>query len=65
MQSEVATQVQVTLTMNRAEAQWLRGLMQNPVFANEDEYFRNMRQTFFDAIPCMETNPILFPDGVR
>lgn len=64
MQSEVATQVTITLTLTQEEAQWLRGLMQNPLFTGEDEHFRRMRLTFFDAIPCPYAQP-LFPDGVR
>ena len=47
--------ITVTLKLNKHEADWLKGLMQNPLTPNhdpaeEDEYNRAMRLSFWNAL---------------
>ena len=62
--SKVQTTTTFFLTLEEAEAQWLRSLLQNPLPQvnkdgmlaypdepeDEDEYSRTMRNTIFDAL---------------
>lgn len=51
---KVSTTIQVTLVLTAEEAEWLHGVMQNPLSedcnpANEDPYDKEMRKTFYEA----------------
>lgn len=51
---KVTTTTQVTLELTTEEANWLHGLMQNPLSedcnpAHEDPYDKKMREAFFNA----------------
>jgi len=43
---------EITLTLNDKEAQWLKGLIQNPMCAPQDEQHEdaNMRKALWDAL---------------
>ncbi len=53
MKGEREDNVEITLTMTGDEAEWLKGVMQNPhgcTPEEEEEYTKKMRQTFFDIL---------------
>lgn len=53
MQVERSTEVKITLTLNKQEAEWLNAMMQNPLGTDslelEDETNMKMRHAFFEA----------------
>jgi hypothetical protein len=49
MRHETALAVTVTLVLNQREAEWLNGVMQNPLWADESREDSEMRQLFWNA----------------
>jgi len=51
---KVTENMTYAIELNAKEAQWLRGIMQNPLFGQqpeeEDDIDRKMRELFFDAV---------------
>lgn len=45
------TTTKTILTLDDEEAQWLRGVMQNPVNGNDSTTDAEMRERFFNAMP--------------
>ena len=52
----------VVLTLTHKEAQWLRGLMQNPIHEAETEQDRSMRALIFSALPYPISVKVFSPD---
>lgn len=54
MKSEVVTMRVQTLILTDAEANWLKGTMQNPLWVDhpdqEQPFDKQMRKSFFDAV---------------
>lgn len=42
--------VTYTLTLTEQEKEWLKGLMQNPLYENEEFYDQDMRYTFWSGL---------------
>jgi hypothetical protein len=49
MRHETALAVTVTLVLNQREAEWLNGVMQNPLWTDESREDSEMRQLFWNA----------------
>ena len=57
MESKSTTETTITLTLNELEASWLKGLVQNPInvsYEKEEDFERNMRQSFWNALSAAE-----------
>ena len=59
MKVTTTKEITITLVLNEEEAQWLQGIMQNPLFGEypdqEDPKNSDMRKRFWDALN--EPNP--------
>ena len=52
-------EVTITISLNEKEAEWLKTLMQNPLYDEEDKRDQEMRKTFWDVLNSMEiSNPV-------
>lgn len=57
MESKSTTETTIILTLNELEAGWLKGLVQNPInvpYKKEEDFERNMRQSFWNALSVAE-----------
>jgi hypothetical protein len=61
MESEVTTKTTITLKLNKLEASYLKGLVQNPLCfdskfdpKDEGDFIRNMRQSFWNALSSVD-----------
>ena len=50
MKSKSFTFTEINLILDQVEAQWLKGVMQNPSMHDESETDKNMRETLWDAL---------------
>lgn len=51
MDSKIETVVSITLTLSKEEADWLKGVMQNPLNeVEEDAIDSSMREMFWQAL---------------
>lgn len=51
--------VTITISLNEKEAEWLKTLMQNPLYDEEDKRDQEMRKTFWDVLNSMGiSNPV-------
>ena len=50
MKAEFEKTYTITLVLEQDEADWLMGLMQNPMYEDESEKDKAMRYTFFNTL---------------
>lgn len=50
MEVETKREFTITLKLSEREAQWLKGLMQNPLSEDEGKEDAAMREVFWDAL---------------
>ena len=60
MKSSHQVVVEVTLTLNQEEVEWLRGLVQNPLDQNESLRDARLRESLFKALtlPAIPRPPL-------
>jgi hypothetical protein len=59
VESNITTKTTITLKLTEIEANYLKGLVQNPMCIDpkdEGDFERNMRQSFWDALSAVEPN---------
>lgn len=63
MESKIFSETTYILTLNEKEAQWLRGIIQNPLNGKtpeeEFEYDSNMRKLFWDSLTKQKEYPFI------
>lgn len=62
MKSKKNTSYTITLELNQQEAEWLKGLVQNPIYSTESLIDAGMRQKFFSALIVEEEDEDVYDD---
>lgn len=50
MKAEIKKKIEITIILTEAEADWLKGIVQNPLSTSESDDDYKMRAVFFTAL---------------